>query len=715
MNRLNLHEEISSQPFQHAIISTFSFDPVFFEEYCLVKFNSLKNNPNITVFIDSQTYEKAITEPEQHRPKQANLRYLLHPIKVPGVFHPKIFMFLNKKKGKLIIGSANFTRPGITSNAELVNSYEFDLDKNIELQWLFQAAFRFFLEIGSRWPSEGLNSNLQAITREIDWLTSDVNIQNHFEFLHNLKQSLWNQIIQALKPPVESVWILSRYFDAEPGILDKVMKDLKPKTIHIYTQNGITTLTEKWMEHPLVKTEVARIYLTEYKDNEQLQNLHAKALYVKSKKNCAFLFGSANFTSPAMLKTAEQGNLETVAFFTGNLKIQPNVLFDPLGTAIRIKSKEILRPAPQEDPYSGKSNRLFLQEIILADNKLKITVNIPEDINRSHLFVKLRFQNEATKSLKLFDSDDGFFEVTLEEGIIQRLSQSSTIARIEVLDEIKGNEISNWLLVTNLLDICSGQSLRRERHFKEAQQSAGQFFQVLNDLISGNDQDALKTFLTFCDIPLLFADRPRSYFTIKPNVYNGMRKPGKKDIKIFESLHEASISFFDRHFKKLNKHVEFGGLKGIGNFMHIWLAMGRILKLQIETALFGFEAKDTPMNPEEWKTYRDYLGMYFNRFELLMNCLWDKYLHPLTKEYSKEKIQKGIEPDLEPMMSLNREILSYRDQIDFLKKTKLKVITPDMRVIEPNYFSCILDDQLWKKYEEKMKDKTKNIEEAVGF
>jgi hypothetical protein len=119
-DRFNLHEALASGSYDHAFICTYTFEPVFFEEYCLDRFNTLHNNANITVIVDQKQYEQAILGPETQRPKQANLRYLLHPVSVPRVFHPKLILLASRRQGKLILGSANCTRPGITGNAELV-------------------------------------------------------------------------------------------------------------------------------------------------------------------------------------------------------------------------------------------------------------------------------------------------------------------------------------------------------------------------------------------------------------------------------------------------------------------------------------------------------------------------------------------------------------------------------------------------------------------
>ncbi|MBI3325843.1 MAG: hypothetical protein HYZ81_03970, partial [Nitrospinae bacterium] len=52
MQRLNLHDALERQAFDHAVICTFTFDPQFFEGYCLERFRSLAENNNVTVIVD---------------------------------------------------------------------------------------------------------------------------------------------------------------------------------------------------------------------------------------------------------------------------------------------------------------------------------------------------------------------------------------------------------------------------------------------------------------------------------------------------------------------------------------------------------------------------------------------------------------------------------------------------------------------------------------
>ena len=129
VRKVNLHDLLREKSYDHAFLLTYAFSPGFFENYCLERLNSLKENGNVSVLLDGAIYDSLLTPGADTSygdfPAKANIRYLLHPIRLPGCFHPKVFLFANEKRGLLIVGSANLTRDGIASNAEMAGCYEF--------------------------------------------------------------------------------------------------------------------------------------------------------------------------------------------------------------------------------------------------------------------------------------------------------------------------------------------------------------------------------------------------------------------------------------------------------------------------------------------------------------------------------------------------------------------------------------------------------------
>jgi HKD family nuclease len=724
--KFDLREALNKRTYDHAVICSFTFDASFFEEYCLEKLTTLSNNGNITFFVDKGIYEEILLGPESQRPQKANLRYLLYPISVPGVFHPKLFLLAGRNKGKLIIGSANFTRAGITSNAEIVGYYEYEAEKNEQYKSLFQQAFDYLLELARIYKSENLDSNLQAVTRDAEWLLkgNEPEEKDNVLLLHNLEIPLWSQLIAGIEPPVDKVFILSRFFDNKPALLDKIETDLNPKKIYIYTQNGVTNLTPEWLEHPLVKSGKAEIFICSYTDNGYIQPLHAKAVAIQKDNTCLLAFGSANFSSPALLRTARSGNAEIMVKLPeiATEEFRPEEFFDPDNTALRLIDGSILQTSKNNEEEIVEErvyHEIRLLEVTFNDKKTGEIISIKAEIPIAHRFgevkCKLTFNNQVTRYLKINHEDENLYFASVPVDIKRRLNEESTIIQIEAFLQDNLTAQSNKLLVTNLKDIKTDKPVRRERHIKEAQQSAVQFFAVLRELIGANDDEAILTFLNHCDIPLSDFARPSFLREARPvwDGGEGMRKLGDKNLKIYTELHPAAMAFFDKHFRKLQRHVERLDINGIENFLHIFLAMGGILRSQVERAVIGLESKKSSVTPEEWGSCRNYIDIYFGKFKQLMECLWRQYLSQMVKEYKNSDISERFLPDLQPINDLCADMLSYRERVENLRVTKLKRTNEIGRVVTPAYFHCVFSSDKWEKYSSEINTTFKRVEETV--
>ena len=95
------------------------------------------------------------------------------------------------------------------------------------------------------------------------------------------------------------------------------------------------------------------------------------------------------------------------------------------------------------------------------------------------------------------------------------------------------------MLITNLVEFRTGQSLRRARHIREAQENVDQFFQVLNELLTGSDESALLVFFNLCDIPILEATGPGIFRRERPQWDGGesMRSLGKRNLVVYRGTH----------------------------------------------------------------------------------------------------------------------------------------------------------------------------------
>jgi hypothetical protein len=106
-----------------SIVLTFSVDLPLYDG--LIR-RRLKNAGavNQMVFCDLQTYQQEIVALSAAR--QFGRSYSVTPVRQNGAFHPKLYLLLGRKKGRLLIGSSNATLGGLLKNAEVFGLFEYD-------------------------------------------------------------------------------------------------------------------------------------------------------------------------------------------------------------------------------------------------------------------------------------------------------------------------------------------------------------------------------------------------------------------------------------------------------------------------------------------------------------------------------------------------------------------------------------------------------------
>jgi HKD family nuclease len=622
----------------------------------------------------------------------------LHPISVPGVFHPKLVLLTSLNKGRLLLGSANFTRPGLTANAELVGAYDFKSNDKEEFAPILRKAFGLVKAIADRWPARNLTSNLQEMLRDSPWLEGDQRESGNIDLIANLDTPLLEQVMSKLSGGIDSVSIVSRYFDETPNVLDQLLKQTEARKIRIFTQNRCTNLPPTWLQHPMVKNGKVELYLTDYSSDDRDQALHGKAIAVQTSTGCLFAFGSANCTTPALLNCARQSNVETlmtIQLSAGETKRFIPRLLDPGNNAQRLtKASQLISvPIEKNDEYSEG----FPIEITEAEaDKEQILVWLAQPLRRSGLIAKLEFSagRFVRSSIKGIDSSE--VGIVVDEEVAKRLSQIPTVLSLEGPD---GTRQSNRILITNLLDVQTGMNARKSRYVKEAEQNAAGLLSVLNDLRSGTDEDALRTFLVFCDIPLILESRPgwRPLTKHLNDSREGMRSLGQHDFNIALSLHELALSFCERHFRKLRRHTSDRSPDGIPNFLHIALAIGGILESQINRALSGLEAREQ-VTVDEWAAFRDICDSYFSHYHDLTTLIWGGYLSKLIREFPAKRIREAFDPELQPLSDLAQQMLSFKERVENLRATKCLLSTSGKKGIPFGYFQSVFSDQRWPKY-----------------
>lgn len=572
---------------------------------------------------------------------------------------------------------------------------------------LFQSALRFFEQVAQRWPAEQLDSNLNTLLAHVPWLSKVVpdSARNGLPvLLSNLERPLWDQLVERLPGPPSHISVLSRFFDAQPSLLDYVRDSAKTKRLTFYTQNGITTLTRAWLAVPAFTEGEMEIRLCRYSDEEHFQQLHGKAYSFTCGKEIVVAMGSANFTSAALRRTAKDGNLEVLLCYSpvSAKQFSAKSLFDPQATAVILKDANQLQTAPDNTDEASTAVTdlpVRITEALVEEDwlKLKVGGQIPTTVT-----CRIVQGENRPFHLGVETASTGLLRCRLDDANQKRLRASPALVQLGITSAGSWMPQSNVVLVTNLQDIVTGRDVRRERQIREARESPQRFMDILRVLCSADDEERLKQFLTYCDIPIDLPARLLRRRTTSTDTATGseaLRILGTRNLRHFEVLHEAVMDFVRRHQRRLQRHVDRGTAKGIPNFLHILLTVGNLLLSQIERIVAALKAEShIEMSPDRWHRIRDNLDAYYRALGELLEITAVDYLEALFNAAPTEKIRAEFETGLPELAMLYERAVKNRDSLDTLQRDRLVIDTASGPVRGPGFFCSILAPSRWSSF-----------------
>jgi hypothetical protein len=191
------------EPAQLALLSTYQFDPDFFERRLLLHCPALSKARRIAVFMDAGQWQEMLRQDVPAR--LLNRRYLVVPVRVVrGVFHPKLNLLLTERGGQVHCGSANLTRCGCSSNLELLNAVPFGGEgDDEEAIFLAKEAFEFFSRAcadAEGEPGRICREWLEETAACFPWLKMPLpgEAVRRVRLLHTYDGSLWDRLTAAI-------------------------------------------------------------------------------------------------------------------------------------------------------------------------------------------------------------------------------------------------------------------------------------------------------------------------------------------------------------------------------------------------------------------------------------------------------------------------------------------------------------------------------------
>ena len=114
-------ELIGDKRYHSAFLTTYAFDFVFFETTIMRQLKAAHLS-NINVLVDKYQLHESLGI-TTGAAKSISRGYSVIGLESPGLFHPKVHLFIGDNQGAAIIGSGNITSSGFGRNREIWGAF----------------------------------------------------------------------------------------------------------------------------------------------------------------------------------------------------------------------------------------------------------------------------------------------------------------------------------------------------------------------------------------------------------------------------------------------------------------------------------------------------------------------------------------------------------------------------------------------------------------
>ena len=290
--------------YHKALLLTYSFDPIFFEQVVLPDLWAGRSS-DILVLGDGRQIDTSI-QASVGQLWSLGKHYLLGAADVPGAFHPKVFLRLGPKDGIVMLGSGNVTSSGWGGNQELGTAWMVGPDHEDKGGWLHA-----FLDDVLTWCQGDLEHGAVRRFKDVPWLSltpeeSAVTVPMlHSRRTNSLSFELsrrWTgrrfDEVKILTGSTDESGAYLRWAHATFGITRATVA-LTPSSGSFVAES----LADLPLELRLVAAPTGRL-------------LHAKFYWFDGVEGPAAVMGSANCSAAAwLLAPAGGGNIESVVIY----------------------------------------------------------------------------------------------------------------------------------------------------------------------------------------------------------------------------------------------------------------------------------------------------------------------------------------------------------------------------------------------------------------
>lgn len=407
-------QTLSKQQAENCVALTYNLDLPFFE-FMLFEPLYYGGCRNVTVLCDPRQYDIALDDIPVL--KHLGQRYLCLPATVAeAAFHTKIILLTSSEAGLLLIGSGNVSRSGLTHNQEVWTRFAYADSMSDEFTRLaFRWAFDYLGRLSEAERDPMLVQRLEQLWQTTAWLRKEPgNVEGHgCWLLHNLDNPLMDQLVDLWKEhdgsAVLEAIVVSPYFDVRSLAFKALLERLRPERISLITEPEAPGLNPGALQRLL---DDAGTPLDTRRPRLNSRRLHAKAFALRTEQGSWVLTGSPNFSRPAMLRSAEDGNAETAV-----LRYEPDLAYVNTVLAPILEKAEPMAldwAASPEDTDEVSEDRRPVYRLIRAeatDLRLSCVVQpgVPE-----HARLRVELTGQETRSFETGRWERDGYTVRLE-------------------------------------------------------------------------------------------------------------------------------------------------------------------------------------------------------------------------------------------------------------------------------------------------------------
>jgi hypothetical protein len=379
-------------PAHLALLSTYQFDPDFFERRLLLRCPALSKARRIAVFMDAGQWQEMLRQDVPAR--LLNRRYLVLPVRAfRGVFHPKLNLLMTERGGQVHCGSANLTRCGCSSNLELLNAVPFGGEgDDEETVLLARETFEFFSRAcadAEGEPGRICREWLEEAAVCFPWLKTPSGSEavRRVRLLHTYDGSLWDRLAAVIDNASPTrLLVISPFHDKAGEMFKRVRGRWRNCHVEVLVQQKITALPLHALPGGGAGVSLAEL------DNSK-RRLHAKLLAWEADGNTGCLVGSANFTAAAF----DARNVEA-CLLLADAQERVEGLFDRELRKRPLRFEDFEPGSDEEEPEAGNGDSVRLTVIsalLLPDGRLRVSYEARLDRKPESLRVALRTPGES--------------------------------------------------------------------------------------------------------------------------------------------------------------------------------------------------------------------------------------------------------------------------------------------------------------------------------